>query len=103
MTIEKAIKIFINRGYINVKDGIIYNGNKWRQSVEVITEWFKEQLCEDAINTEKIGHWFVDERPESNREIICSNCEQSVFKYHKLDFDWRPKYCPNCGAKMVEP
>ena len=48
----------------------------------------------------KKGHWFVDERPESNREIICSNCEQPIFKYYKLDFDYRPKYCPNCGAKM---
>lgn len=48
----------------------------------------------------KTGHWFVDERPESNREVICSNCEQPVFKYHKLDFDYRPKFCPNCGAYM---
>ena len=51
----------------------------------------------------KTGHWFVDERPESDREIICSNCEQPIFKYHKMDFDYRPKYCPNCGAKMSEP
>lgn len=50
----------------------------------------------------KTGHWYIDERPESNREIICSNCEQPVFKYHKLDFDYRPRYCPNCGAKMSE-
>lgn len=48
----------------------------------------------------KAGHWFVDERPESDREVICSNCEQPIFKYHKLGFDYRPKYCPNCGAKM---
>ena len=48
----------------------------------------------------KTGHWFIDERPESNREIICSNCEQPIFRYHKLDFDYRPNYCPNCGAKM---
>ena len=52
---------------------------------------------------EKTGHWFVDERPESDREIICSNCDQPIFKYHKMDFDYRPKYCPNCGARMVEP
>ena len=51
---------------------------------------------------EKVGHWFVDERPESNREIICSNCEQPIFKYHKMDFDYRPNFCPNCGAKMRE-
>ena len=48
----------------------------------------------------KTGHWFIDERPESDREIICSNCEQPIFKYHKLDFDYRPNYCPNCGARM---
>lgn len=51
----------------------------------------------------KTGHWFIDERPESDRETICSNCEQPIFKYHKLDFDYRPKYCPNCGTKMIEP
>lgn len=48
----------------------------------------------------KTGNWYIDERPESDREVICSNCEQSIFKYHKLDFDYRPNYCPNCGAKM---
>lgn len=50
----------------------------------------------------KTGYWYIDERPESNREIICSNCEQPIFKYHKMDFDYRPNYCPNCGAKMAE-
>lgn len=52
---------------------------------------------------EKTGHWFVDERPESDREVVCSNCDQPIFKYHKLDFDYRPKYCPNCGVRMVKP
>ena len=50
----------------------------------------------------KTGHWYIDERPESDRETICSNCEQPIFKYHKIDFDYRPKFCPNCGAKMIE-
>lgn len=50
----------------------------------------------------KTGHWFVDERPESDREIICSNCEQPIFKYHKIEFDYRPKYCPNCGARLEQ-
>lgn len=49
---------------------------------------------------QRTGKWFIDERPESNRETICSVCEQPIFKYHKLDFDYRPAYCPNCGAKM---
>lgn len=45
------------------------------------------------------GYWFVDERPESDREVICSVCEEPVFRYHD-HIDWRPKYCPHCGAKM---
>ncbi len=49
---------------------------------------------------QKTGCWFVDERPGGNRDVVCSNCEQPIFKYHKLDFDYRPKYCPNCGTKM---
>jgi len=48
----------------------------------------------------KIGHWYIDERPESNRETICSNCEQPIFKYQKIDFDYRPHFCPSCGADM---
>lgn len=45
------------------------------------------------------GYWFVDERPESDREVICSVCEEPVFKYHD-HIDWRLEYCPHCGAKM---
>ena len=56
----------------------------------------------DKLQDRPTGHWFIDERPESDREVVCSNCDQPIFKYHKLDFDYRPKYCPNCGAKMIE-
>ena len=47
------------------------------------------------------GYWFVDERSESDREVICSVCEEPVFRYYN-HIDWRPKYCPHCGAKMDE-
>lgn len=86
--------------------------------IKTITEWFfsKEFQHQNAaeylrkrldelspVTTQpKMGRWFIDERPESDREVICSNCDQPIFKYHKLDFDYRPKYCPNCGAKMSE-
>ena len=60
------------------------------------------QALPSVTPAEKTGHWYIDERPESDREVICSNCEQPIFKYHKMDFDYRPKFCPNCGAKMVE-
>lgn len=59
-----------------------------------------DEIVEIHKTEQKMGCWFIDERPESNREIICSNCEQPIFKFHKLDFDYRPHYCPNCGTKM---
>lgn len=62
--------------------------------------WEGLQKLPSVTPKEKTGKWFVDERPESDREVICSNCEQPVFKYHKLEFDYRPKFCPNCGARM---
>ena len=64
-----------------------------------IIEWEYRLLEQEP----KTGHWYIDERPESDREVICSNCEQPIFKYHKMDFDYRPNHCPNCGARMIDP
>ena len=78
----------------------IFGIDAWQQTIVFsgLAEQFKEYWT--SPYNDKTGHWFVDERPRSDREIICSNCEQPIFRYHKLDFDYRPKYCPNCGAKM---
>ena len=65
-----------------------------------ILEKIKENYALMKVDERKKGYWFVDERPEGDREIICSNCEQPIFRYHKLDFDYRPNYCPNCGTEM---
>lgn len=76
-----------------------HNGENGRCNITGETN-FDKRPFDCPLKEVKHGHWFVDERPESDREIICSNCEQPIFKYHKIDFDYRPKYCPNCGAKM---
>lgn len=61
----------------------------------VIDAWNKRE-DETAVPPQpKTGHWHI-----INRGLICSNCDKSIFKYHKLNFDYKPKYCPNCGAKM---
>ena len=83
-----------------------------RESVMVrVKEYFdnpsydEKMLCDDLVNLPsvtsqpKMGEWFID-GSETNREVVCSNCDQHIFKYHKLDFDYRPNYCPNCGARM---
>lgn len=49
----------------------------------------------------KTGHWMGD-----SYGYICSNCEHSLNDLAQsmdyISFS-KPKYCPNCGAKMVEP
>lgn len=56
---------------------------------------YLENLAEDIENGEydKTGHWIpVDDK---NDAFDCSECIAMVAK--------KTKYCPGCGAKMVEP
>ena len=48
--------------------------------------------------TQKSGKWI-------DGDSICPCCGEDKFKDLDADIwsDWQPKYCPNCGAKMVEP
>lgn len=49
----------------------------------------------------KAGHWLGD-----SYGYICSNCEHSLNDLAQsmdyISFS-KPKYCPNCGCRMVEP
>ena len=55
-------------------------------------------LLETIEQKQKTGHWI-------NGNSICPCCGENKFKDLDADIwaDWKPKYCPNCGAKMVEP
>lgn len=46
MTKKEAKKVFINRGFVNG----LYDGDKWRESVAVISKWLEQEPCEDAIS-----------------------------------------------------
>jgi len=43
MTKEEAKEIFINRGFVNG----LFDGDKWRQSIVVISKWLEQEPCED--------------------------------------------------------
>ena len=53
--------------------------------------------------TQKSGKWQVvsDGYGDSAYICECSECKDTVWVYKNADRKW--KYCPNCGAKMVEP
>ena len=93
MTIEEAKEVFINRGYVNVKGGTIFDGDKWRQSVEVITEWLKEQPCEDAISRSEAirvasGYCHWANIPDELAKLPSVNpkpCEDAISRRAALD------------------
>lgn len=86
-----AIDLMRRSSYLSDGDLLEVNGNLAKAMIE----------AEPAADVATVvhGYWFIDERPESDRKVTCSVCEEPVFRY--LDtIDWRPKYCPHCGAKM---
>jgi len=54
MTIEEAKAVFLNRGYVEVEGGTIYDADKWRESCRVISEWLEQEPCEDAISRQAV-------------------------------------------------
>lgn len=51
----------------------------------------------------KTGHWIgIDEEPHEDYE--CDKCGYTISTYTaNIEPHTEYKYCPNCGAKMVEP
>lgn len=77
LSIESQVRHAFNQGYdLGYKEGIKKN---------------KKQP--------KTGHWIVHEKPNGIRYLECSCCNIWYLNEHLL----RNSYCPNCGAKMVEP
>jgi hypothetical protein len=75
MTKEEAKIVFLNRGYVEVEGGTIYDADKWRESCRVISEWleqepttviatgdgayYKIKACEDAISRQGDDRWLI--------------------------------------------
>ena len=63
------------------------------------TEIFCDEIkaLPPVTSQSKTGKWTDGDR-------ICPCCGEDKFKDLDADIwsDWKPKYCPNCGAKMQE-
>lgn len=67
------------------------------RTIENYKELLKEcyEVLPSVKPQEKIGHWTLHNEGYFDESYVCSKCDgDSPFDY---------KYCPNCGARMVEP
>jgi hypothetical protein len=60
---------------------------------------FKDVIRSLPSVTQKSGKWIVHEKPYGIRYLECPYCNIWYLNEHLI----RNSYCPNCGAKMVEP
>ena len=83
----------------------IYTSTQDTAKLKIGSCKFPKQILVEAENEEKRG-WFVPfsscrlSIADSGKKYICSNCGETIL----CPFDdWKqPKYCPECGAKVVE-
>ena len=54
MTLDEAKNILINRGFIEINGGQVFDGNKWRNAIAVISKWLEQQPCEDCISRQAV-------------------------------------------------
>ena len=83
MTIEKHIE--------NLKKLKSFHNGSYGESINAAVK---------ALEEPKTGHWIDDVRL-GYHVSVCSNCNWRGHGDNCLIY--KPKYCPNCGARMVEP
>jgi rubrerythrin len=94
MTNEDLIS---RQAVLDILDGMVkdyINENDFDKAQGVA--WVKVQNL-PSVSTEKTGHWIDQGYKEEWWEEYykCSNCGAGIVG--------RDNYCPNCGARMVEP
>lgn len=77
-----------------------------RAILECYFTGFKEEIIESACDRileqePKTGHWIASDI--LNEDYVCSECGGASWYYDYQAHVARSKYCPNCGAKMIEP
>lgn len=60
MTNEEAKNIFINRGFVEINGDQVFDGNKWRNAITVISKWLEQEPCKNCISRQEV------------KDIICS-------------------------------
>ena len=100
-------KIDMNEDCISREDALMALAGEWTESDEVIAKLFRRIKNLPSVNPQpKTGHWEwvqYDGNPNIGN-WHCSEC-QTIIPHMPEETDNTPiyKWCPMCGAKMVEP
>lgn len=92
MELSEAKEIFLNRGFVNG----IFDGDKWRQSIVVISEWLEQEPC-DCINREFIE--IVVDYPPAD---LCTYPEYKGKPYFSIKYRENGKYIVGYGSYKIE-
>ena len=91
MTIEEAKNILINKGFVEINGDQVFDGNKWRNAITVISKWLEQQPCEDAISRQAVmdvlGDSINDDK-DYHRAVVLLNNLPSVTPKEKTG--WIP-------------
>lgn len=94
MTNEEAKEIFLNRGYVNG----IYDGDKWRESVVVISKWLEQEpsIQPKPMQVELEGDGYSD----GKLVYDYGKCPKCGWRFEYGDKDWEEPYCCHCGQRL---
>jgi len=87
MTIQGALTELNN--LLNADDVPLY----YKGSIKKVIETIKQEP--------KTGHWIFDKERLGYWISTCSECKH-IFHGNEV-LIYKPKFCANCGTKMVEP
>ena len=89
---EEAKTVFLNRGYVEVEGGTIYDANKWREACHVISEWLEQEPKTVLYSGDGYADgYMVYDMAE------CPNCGR---KFEYGDETWSCNFCPDCGQAL---
>ena len=110
---EKDWRFYYDHGYAQAKRDLSCEGAISRQAaIDAMATWdwqelylpihFKQLLEElPSVSTEKTGRWIKSRDSYGNNHFTCPFCEHDIAT--KYAGTWNDNYCPNCGARLVEP
>lgn len=94
---EKEIIVYCLKANSNLHGEVCEECKNFPKCDHFQADSLMEKLIEALEQEQKIGHWILT---DDDIFVYCSECEDSYYK-RPIDASWH--YCPNCGAKMVEP